>query len=81
MLDKNSIHGDVDEVLCDLSIQVLTSDCTLPEVVCACCSQCCNDNDDSCNADYSLANYESSLETGYTRDGYVLNPETFVPAK
>lgn len=81
MLDKNSIQGDLDEVLCDLDLEIFTSDCKLPEVVCTCCSICCSDDDDSCNAGYLLVNYEASIETEYSRDGYDLNPERFVPAK
>ena len=81
MLDKNSLQGDIDEVFCDKKLEVLTSDCKPPEVVCTCCSKCCSDDNDSCNADYSIAQYDASLETGYTREGYDLNPEHFVPAE
>lgn len=79
MLDKNSLHGSADEV-CALNLQVFTTDCHVPEIVCTCCSKCCSDDDESCNSDNTLANYEASFETGYSRDGYDLEPEHFVPA-
>jgi len=80
MLDKNSIHGDGDKV-CGLNLDIFTSDCEDPEVVCTCCSKCCEDQDEDCNADNELYNYEASFETGYTQDGYDLDPQEFVPAK
>lgn len=79
MLDKNSIHGDAD-IICDLNLLVMTTDCEVPEVVCTCCSKCCADDDLACNSDNELANYEGSLERGYSRDTYALNVEHVVPA-
>jgi hypothetical protein len=75
MLDKNSLHGDVDAIFCaKKKLEVLTSDCKLPEVQCSCCSKCCSDDNDSCNADYALGQLDASLETGYKQEGYDLNP-------
>jgi hypothetical protein len=79
MLDKNNIHGNAD-VVCDLDLQVFTTDCNVPEVVCTCCSKCCSDTDATCNADNTLANYEASFESGYSREGYALNLQAFTPA-
>ena len=79
MLDKNSINGDADQ-MCSPKLEVFTADCLLPEVVCTCCSTCCEDDDKDCNSNNDLANYDASFESGYARDGYELNPEKFVPA-
>lgn len=64
MLDKNSISGTADEV-CKVEPQYFVTDC---EVECICCSECCQDSDETCNADKELLSYEPSWESGYQRN-------------
>jgi hypothetical protein len=76
MLDHNSITGNATEV-CKLNPQDFVTDC---EVVCPCCSECCQEGDDACSSKNKFWNYEPTWESGYKQDGYEWAPTNFVPA-
>jgi hypothetical protein len=65
MLEKNSISGSADEV-CKVEPEFFVIGC---EMDCLCCSGCCEDDDETCNADKILESFEGSWESGYQRDG------------
>lgn len=79
LLDKNHLEGKTKE-LCGLSgpsLKHFTSDCypslnseAGPEVLCLCCTLCCNDENLSCNDHDWTSSYDPKARYGYIRTSY-----------
>jgi len=76
-IDDNDLTGNVSDTFCegenggDLagSLDVLYSDCggDEPQIMCPCCTLCCNDEYTTCNDDELLANFDPIWEVMYSR--------------
>lgn len=82
LIDDNNFEGSVN-VLCERSdkIKYFIADCAsrnvsgdgglfdpeYPEVLCDCCTLCCNDGNETCNDSEWLGNHEGIWESGYDR--------------
>lgn len=83
LLDGNSITGNGNAV-CNsekLKPSYFVADCypgtngELPEVECKCCTQCCTDDDPSCNDRSWTSNLDPMWEGYYVRQKYTFNLE------
>lgn len=75
-LDKNDLSGMTPEICATTGpplLDYLTADCTY-ELDCKCCSECCEDGDQSCNQAELLAN----LDDTYKRDQFVFSEDNLI---
>lgn len=75
MLNDNSLTGSVDGI-CSKGIvpSVFIADCS-GEVTCSCCSKCCVDTDDACNAMEEIATLDPVWENSFERKFYEFGSE------
>jgi hypothetical protein len=79
MLDHNEISGDMDDV-CALNhlepSSIIIADCegATPEIRCECCSTCCATDDDECNDQSHLGNFDPIWENSFVRKFYEFGP-------
>ena len=73
LLNNNSMTGSADGFCEGGPVpSVFGTDCfgTIPEVVCRCCTLCCDDGDDACNSIEGLANLDPIWENSFERKFY-----------
>ena len=76
MLDGNDLTGNADPVCKseELDVTFFVTDCDDPgEITCDCCSECCNDNNATCNNFAFNGNLDPIWEYGYNRAAYMFN--------
>ena len=81
LLDGNSLTGNANAICDSTSAEpsVFIADCypgkngERPEVECRCCTQCCSDDDSSCNNKKWTSNYDPSYKYGFERQSYKFN--------
>lgn len=83
LLDGNSISGNANVICQDSAINIgyFIADCypglngEKPEIECRCCTQCCTDQDSTCNDKQWTSTLDPEYEYGYIRSKYSFNLE------
>ena len=79
-IDDNFLTGDISPMFCEgenlsRELEILYADCggDDPEVLCSCCTLCCDAEGTTCNDDELLANFDPIWEVMYNRQFWFFN--------